>query len=338
MRLKTPDFWYNSKSIVSKLKILCLWPLSMLYGLGFRAHQEFSNPYSSAIPVICIGNLVAGGSGKTPCVIRLGEILSHHKSLKKPVALSRGYGGREAGPLLVNEKLHEAGDVGDEPVLISKTLPCIVSKDRAEGAKMAEKISADLIVMDDGLQNTDLGKDIKIAVVDGTYGFGNLNLIPAGPLRGPLKEALKKIDAFILIGKDQTNISNIIPETTPVFEANIKVPDSWIYNQKTPYVAFAGMGQPEKFHSTLWSKGINVVGWHTFADHYPYSIEDINKLAKEANKKEARLITTEKDYVRIPSSARNSVAIDVMPVSLKFNDEDSFVEFLDKKIIEKRES
>ena len=162
--------------------------------------------------------------------------------------------------------------------------------------------------------------------------FGNKKLIPAGPLRQPLKTGLDNVDAIILIGKDQRGIIELIPEGKPVFKARITLPDSWIYNQEMPYVAFAGMGQPEKFHSTLWSKGINVTGWHTFPDHHIYTEPEWKKLVAEAKSKGARLITTEKDAVRIPSAYKSDIALDVVPVTLEWEDPEKLAQFLVSRI------
>lgn len=328
MRLKTPDFWYEEKKLTARSKAFALSPLSLFYRVGFKIHQNLARPYRSSVPVLCIGNLVAGGSGKTPAVLALLNLINGKRLFEKPVCLSRGYGGSEKGPLLVDEKKHSAALVGDEPLLLAQKAACVIAYDRAAGARQAEKAGADLIIMDDGLQNPQLEKTLKIVVVDGTFGFGNRMQIPAGPLRQPLKPGLETIDAVILIGKDQRGIRETVPEHVPVFGAKIRVPESWIYNQEMPYVAFAGMGQPAKFHSTLWSKGINVIGWHTFPDHHNYSAAELEKLGAEAKKKNARLITTEKDAVRIPAGFKSEVAIDVMPVILEWEDPEGLARFL----------
>jgi tetraacyldisaccharide 4'-kinase len=332
MRLKTPYFWYNTDKFKSRIQSYSLLPLASAYYIGYKTHQQFGKPYKANIPVICIGNLIAGGAGKTPSVLALLKLINQKKLFNAPFCLSRGYGGQEQGPLIIKPEHHNAIDVGDEPLLLSGYSKCIVSKNRAEGARLAEQKGADLIIMDDGLQNNSLHKTLKFAVVNGTYGFGNKKLIPAGPLREPLHEGMKNSDAFILIGQDTQDVKSIIPENKPIFKAQLSVPESWIYNQETPYIAFSGMAHPEKFHSTLWSKGINVIGWHTFPDHYNFSKEDIHKIAEDAKSKKARLITTEKDFVRIPSDINFDITIDVMPITLIWEKPDELTEFIMSKI------
>ena len=332
MRLKTPDFWYNNDKIKSRVQSYSLLPIASLYYAGYKIHQSIGKAYKANIPVICIGNLIAGGAGKTPSVLALLKLINKKKLFDTPYCLSRGYGGQEQGPLIIKDEIHSAVDVGDEPLLLSKYAKCIVSKNRAEGAKLAEKKGADLIIMDDGLQNSSLQKTIKFAVVNGTYGFGNKKLIPAGPLREPLKKGINNIDAFILIGQDTLNITSLIPDHKPIFKAQLTVPENWIYNQEVPYIAFSGMAHPEKFHSTLWSKGINVIGWHTFPDHYNFTEDDLNKLIKDAKAKKARLITTEKDYVRIPSDINFDITIDVMPITLLWDAPDELAEYITNQV------
>lgn len=328
MRLKTPHFWYDTKKISAKVKSTALLPFSFVYGTGHKIHQKMGTPYQSSIPVLCIGNLVSGGSGKTPAALAVMQLLKNKAVFKNPVFLSRGYGGALEGPLLVDGRRHTAGEVGDEPLLLARWGQTIISSDREKGARYAEQKGCDLIVMDDGMQNRSLAKTLHLVVVDGLHGFGNGRLLPAGPLREPLAKGIERSDAFIMIGHDSGDIAGKLAKSKPVFKAQIRVPDSWINNHTMPYVAFAGMGQPDKFLNTLLSKKVNIVGWHSFADHHPYSFKEMEKLAKEAERKGARLITTEKDLVRIPLAFKKEVTIDTIPVTLEFEQPQAVFDFL----------
>lgn len=334
MRLKTPHFWYQKKGIGAKGKAILLSPFSLIYNAGHALNQNLgSEPYKTKIPVLCIGNLVAGGSGKTPSALAIMTLINKKRLFDEPVFLSRGYKGTEKGPLLINPDTHKVEETGDEPLLLARTAKTVIAKNRMDGAIHAqEQAKADLIIMDDGLQNKQLEKTLNIAVIDGKYGFGNSKTLPAGPLRETLSQGFDKVDAFILIGNDERNIKQILPKEKPVFEAIIKVPDDWICDREVPYVAFAGMGQPEKFHSTLWDKGLNVVGWHAYPDHHQYTENDLKKLAKIAKDKGARLITTEKDAVRLPAAFKNDVTLDIMPVVLEFKDEQDLEAYLKEKL------
>lgn len=328
MRLKAPPFWYKPGSVPGH----ALSPLSLLYRAGHRLHQSFATPFKADIPVICIGNIVAGGSGKTPAALAILQIIKNNMMANAPCFMTRGYGGKMRGHFLVNRDSHTAEDVGDEPLLLAAHAPTIVAPNRRQGARYAMHNHYDLIVMDDGLQNPHLFKDIRFIVIDGRTGFGNRHLLPAGPLREPLNAGLSRADAFIVIGADQTGALAVLPAGKPVFSAEIVVPESWIADKQTPYVAFCGLAHPEKFRNSLAQTGINIAAWHTFPDHYNFAAKDLNHLAEEAKCLGARLITTEKDAVRIPAELARHLPLDVLPVKISWRDEMAVTEFLKQKI------
>ena len=301
-----PSFWFKKDSKRAAL----LSPLSWVYALAHALHQKSKKTYISALPVICVGNATVGGNGKTPAVHALIPLLKNHGLCTAPVILMRGYGGRETGPLLVDPNSHNSALVGDEAMMSAAKYPVIISADRAAGAKLAEEHGFDLIIMDDGLQNPGLHKDFVLLVVDGVARFGNQKLLPAGPLRAPLKETLKKIDTILSIGDrfdDQTS-------TKSVFSAHF-TSDKDLSGQKI--IAFAGIGRPDKVKATLQQCGAEIIAFHGFPDHHPYKDEELESMKTEAKEKDAILITTEKDYMRIPDHKRSG--IDTLPVHLQFD-------------------
>lgn len=328
MPLKTPAFWYRPATSPASMAEIALTPLTWLYEAGRKIRNSGIKTEKANIPVLCVGNIVSGGSGKTPAVSALRELLRANNLSKTPFILSRGYGGTLPGPVLVDHDTHRFSEVGDEPLLLAKKGQVIISRNRPEGAKIAERCGADLILMDDGFQNPSLRKNLSFLVIDGPGGLGNGKLLPAGPLREPLNEALERTDAIILIGEDQRSITNKIPAHIPVFGASIKprlIPDS----QKN-YIAFAGLGRPEKFKKTLEDCGLKLAAFHAFADHHPYTEGEMQKLLQEANLKKAVLITTEKDWVRIPEIRRSQ--IQTLQITLEWNEPESLSEFLGKAL------
>jgi len=303
---ETPRFWQRDNWLARLLS-----PLSCFYYLGYLIKTRFARPYTSKIPVLCLGGVVAGGSGKTPTLHAFAHLIQKHGLYQKPVILLRGYGGRITAPTLVDLSTHTYTDVGDEALLHASILPTIVSADRAAGAKLAEQIEADIILMDDGLQNNSLTKTVSILVYDSQQGLGNGRLLPAGPLREPLAKALAKTSAIVQIGKDR------LGSDKPVIDAKI-ISTATPASGKT-YLAFAGLGRPEKFKATLKEQGFRISEFVSFPDHHPYDDNDIKKLTALAEGK--TLITTAKDWVRIPAFYR--YGIEVLPVVLQFNDENA---------------
>lgn len=296
MPLKSPKFWQKKNTFLGKV----LSPLGRIYAWGLRRKLKKTKPYRSKIPVVCIGNLVMGGVGKTPLAVSVAEYFKMNGM--RPVFLTRGYGGGLSNVLVDLDK-HTAKDTGDEALLLARIAPTIVDADRARGAKTAEKIGADVIVMDDGFQNPQLVKDLSFAVFDGRYGFGNGKVFPAGPLREPVEDGLQRADAFIVVGKDKAGIKEWIDKrfmSLPFIGTHIEQDVAKIAQLSGKKVfAFAGIGYPDKFFDMLRDYGCDVVETQAFSDHYPYTDEDMTDLIARADKLEAVLVTTAKDGVRI---------------------------------------
>lgn len=324
MSFKTPKFWYEDKSLSATI----LSPISAIYGLLSGKRMRKRAEYASTAKVICIGNLTAGGSGKTPTAIALKQLLGRSDS----VYLSRGYGGQVKGPELVSME-HKANDVGDEPLLLAQKAPTIVSQDRIAGAKLAEAHQAKVIIMDDGLQNPKLFKDIRICVIDGPRGFGNMQCMPSGPLRQPLVMGLMEVDAFIIIGEMHKLQSKLLPKNIPVFNADI-IPDIAAlpkdYKDAT-YIAFSGIAHPAKFEKSIEDIGIKLQTSKHFADHHEYTVKELKALYTYAKDNNCRLITTEKDMMRIGDGPWLEY-IDVLPITLKFKTEQKLKTFLEDNL------
>lgn len=306
--LKAPNFWYGDTREVKTFpweKILS--PLGRLYGWTVLQRFDLHYPVPMARPVICVGNIVAGGAGKTPVAMALVDLLQAQGH--NPHLLSRGFGGTEAGPLQVSPDRDTAADVGDEALLLVTKAPTWVSRQRALGAQAAIDTGASVIVMDDGFQNPSIYKDFSIVVVDGGVGFGNGHVLPAGPLREPLAFGLSRAHAVVIVGEDKTNAADVIRShtTAPVFHARLTSdagnPD--LYGKEV--FAFAGIGRPEKFKETLIAAGAVIEGWGSFADHCAYLEEDLGELVAAADAKKAIIVTTAKDHVRLPSGLKDRV-------------------------------
>ncbi len=331
MSLKTPSFWYPKGTHTKSWKASLLEPLSVVYAFFYRLHQGFVEPEEIDIPVICIGNLVAGGTGKTPTAIAVLEFLKQEGFAANPCFLLRGYGGAERGPVLVNLEKHTAWDVGDESLILARHAPTIVSADRVAGAELAHTQGADLVLMDDGLQNPGIHKDFNIIVVNGEMGFGNKLMMPAGPLREPLKRGLSKGDAFILIGEDKTGVSALLPQDKPLLKAHLETEKSSIPSKKQRYFAFAGLGYPDKFFNYLKGDlGLDIVETKAYADHYPYAEYDLQELHTKASGLDAALITTEKDHLRLP--ANDTITVHSIPVKMVLEGSDLLKAALQEKL------
>lgn len=314
MPFSTPSYWKNRGSISS-----LLLPAAYAYRGLARMRNAMITPQELPVPVICVGNATAGGAGKTPTVLALAELLAPRNM--RIIALTRGYGGMLEGPLLVDATHHTATEVGDEPLLLSRALPVVVAKDRLAGALFAVQHGAEAIIMDDGLQNPLLKKTLSLLVVDAAYGFGNGRLIPAGPLREPVEHALEKADAVIAIG-GQSKITE-----KPVIHAQFIVPPEVRQHlDEARVLAFAGIGRPEKFAQTLAQNGAEVVDCIGFPDHYFYTDADMQRLRDKAEAASARLVTTEKDAVRLTAKWRERVL--AVPVSLVFEEKEMLEERL----------
>ena len=326
---KTPEFWYED-NIISKVKILLLYPLSILWILTDEFKKYLSKTYKSKLKVVCIGNLTVGGTGKTPFSIYTYKLL---KNLGyNPVFLTRGYGGLKKGPIEVNNS-HHFQDVGDESILLSKVGTTIVSRNRSLGAKFIEKHKDkfNIIIMDDGLQNYQLKQDIKFLLVDRQLRLGNGYCLPAGPLRQPVERGLNDIDKIILTGESDKNDKDLFRSfNIPVIKSNIKT-TSIPKIKKEKFLAFCGLANPNKFFDTLEKNGYEILSKRKFPDHYAYKKEDINNLILDANSQNLKLITTEKDYVKI---SENKKHIHFLPIELELSVKDklNFELFLQEKL------
>jgi tetraacyldisaccharide 4'-kinase len=293
-----PDFW-TRQGLVAHL----LEPLAWANEAAGTARRALSRPWHADVPVLCVGNLVAGGAGKTPVVLSLARMLTERGS--RPHLLSRGYGGSAPGPLAVDPERHGGTQVGDEPLLLARAAPTWIARDRVAGARAAIEAGAGLIVMDDGFQNPGLAKDLSLLVIDGAYGVGNGRVMPAGPLRERVPAALKRADAVVLMGEDETGILALIGQI-PVLRARLVPAGAPLAG---PVIAFAGIGRPEKFFRTVAETGANLVARHAFADHHVFAETELARLAHEAAAAGARLVTTAKDAVRLPPAWRARVAV-----------------------------
>jgi tetraacyldisaccharide 4'-kinase len=264
--------------------------------------------HHASIPVLCIGGITAGGAGKTPLALYIGEWMKSRG--KKAFFLSRGYGGNLKEPTLVDLALHRAADVGDEPLMLAAVLPTIVAANRRAGAMLAVSHGAELVIMDDGLHNPTIAKTRAILVIDGSVGLGNGFLLPAGPLRAPIEETLQKIDAVMIVNPTENfsfpNPESLVPK--PVFTA-ISQPMNAGFVKNARWIAFCGLAYPHKFFTTLHNLGGHVMATRSFADHYPYTSDDVAGLRRMAAAHGAKLITTAKDYVRLPEADRSDIAV-----------------------------
>lgn len=315
--MRTPEFWRRNGGPLGAV----LAPLGWGYGMATRLRLAMASPFKATVPVLCIGNLVAGGAGKTPVALSLARRLMDQG--RKVHFLSRGYGGILTGPLRVVPETHNATEVGDEALLLAAVAPTWISRDRALGVRAAAD-GADVIIMDDGFQNPSVAKDLSLLVVDGDFGFGNGHMIPAGPLREQVAPALGRAGVLVVIGDDQAGIADrpdVLDAGLPVLGARVEPgPEAESLSGK-PVVAFAGIGLPEKFFNTLRDLGCDVAAAHAFPDHGPYSPVDIRRLKAEAENKKAALVTTEKDFQRLPDNERDGIR--VLTITLEWADEAS---------------
>jgi tetraacyldisaccharide 4'-kinase len=277
-----------------------LSPLGAIYGSMAERKMAGVAPYRSRLPVICIGNFTAGGGGKTPTAIAVAKVLK--EAGERPSFLTRGYGGKTQGPVLV-AKGQSAAEVGDETLLLAAHAPVVVSADRAAGARLIEGTDATVIVMDDGFQNPQLVKDFSLIVVDAATGLGNGLVMPAGPLRAPLDKQMPRADALLLIGdggKTAPLAKGFEAANKPVLKARMAPRGDPRWLGILPVIGFAGIANPKKFYATLSQNGARLTGTRSFPDHHPYSERQAMRLLRWAREWNAMLVTTEKDWVRLP--------------------------------------
>ena len=312
--MRAPSFWARDG-----LLPMLLTPLSWAWRLGGRFRD--ARRVDPGVPVIAIGNLVAGGAGKTPLAIALAQRLIARG--RTPHIITRGHGGTTSGPLRVDPAVHDAATVGDEPLLLAAIAPTWVARDRAAGAVAAVAAGADVLVLDDAHQNHALAKTLSLLAVDAGYGFGNGRVIPAGPLREPIAAGLARADAAILIGDGVVELGRV-----PVLRATLAPRDTALAGARV--LAFAGIGRPDKFFATLRALGCDMAETQAFTDHHPYAVAEIERLLARAAALNATPVTTTKDHVRVPPARRAAVA--VLPVDLVLADAPALDALLDRAL------
>lgn len=313
-----PDFWDHDTPLSRLLE-----PLGGIWSLAGWLRQRQTTPQKVGLPVLCVGNLVVGGAGKTPVAVDLlNRLTGAH-------ALMRGYGGSERGPHRVTLGIDTVERVGDEALCLAETAPVWVSRDRVAGARAAEQAGARGIVMDDGFQNPSLVKDRSLLVIDAAYGFGNGKVIPAGPLRESPERGLARADAVALLGDGpQAWLKAVMSPEIPIFRGHLApAPEAALRLKGRRVIAFAGIGRPQKFFDTLRRLGAEVVRGYPFADHYPYAPSDIQPILDEAYGLGAIPVTTSKDAVRLTQDQRQQV--DVLPVAVAWEEPAKVTAWLD---------
>ena len=322
--MRAPNYFEHRNGISQALS-----PLAGLYVAIAKLRRRWTQPWQATVPVICVGNITTGGAGKTPVALALGKVL--RKQAHKIHFLSRGYGGRLRGPIRVDRERHKAQDVGDEPLLLAEGAPTWIARNRVSGAKAAIAAGASVIVMDDGLQNSTLAKTLSFVVVDGVAGFGNCRVLPAGPLRQPIDDGLAQADAIILIEPVSSNVATELDRAAkPIIRARMVPTMAAQEFAGRNVVAFAGIGRPEKFFTTLEEIGCQILNKHAFPDHHTFTPEEVMQLVESARAANATPITTTKDFARLPPDAQ--LMVEPFPVLLEWRNPKDIAPLLDRAL------
>jgi tetraacyldisaccharide 4'-kinase len=315
---RAPDFWWRRPSIAG----MALSPAGLIYGQIAGRRMERAG-VSVDVPIICVGNLVVGGAGKTPTAL---EVASACRKLHlNPGFLTRGYRGRETGPLVVSLAVHSAHDVGDEALLLAQFAPTVVAADRPSGAKLLASLGADIVVMDDGLQNPSLNKDLALVVVDGDRGVGNGFILPAGPLRAPMSFQMRSAHALVVLGEGSGGKAVRVAARAgrPILRAKTEASRKRGLRRHA-YLAFAGIGNPAKFYETLAAAGAVVEHTMSFPDHHVFTHDECEAILAEAKSRNLVPITTEKDRVRLTragdAAERLATATETFPIHVRFDE------------------
>ncbi|GAB4525971.1 MAG: tetraacyldisaccharide 4'-kinase [Roseibium sp.] len=329
-----PGFWWTEGV---SLPALLLSPLGRLYGMVAGRRMLRRPKYRSRLPVICVGNFVVGGTGKTPFAIELAYRLKEDGH--RPGFLLRGYGGRAKEPLLVDAGTHVAAGVGDEALLLARHGPTVVAADRPSGARLAERQPIDVLIMDDGFQNPALSRDLSLVLVDCATGFGNGRCLPAGPLRAPPAVQILKADCLILVGEGgaaEEAVHLAGRKGLPILHAHLRPqPEEDLAELKL--FAFAGIGRPQKFFDSLKALGCDVRKTREFPDHHLYTEADVKALLTEAEADGLSLVTTSKDMVRLETAEGElfhwiSSSTTVLEVRMEIDDEDRLAGLIKEKL------
>jgi tetraacyldisaccharide 4'-kinase len=336
--MREPAFWWRETGLAAGL----LAPLATFYG-AIASSRLARGGHRAGAPVVCIGNLTVGGAGKTPLTLTVARMLK--AAGEEPILLSRGYGGKLAGPLRVDMARHRAADVGDEPLLLARIAPTVVARDRVKGAQAAVAAGASVIVMDDGFQNPSLQKSCSVLVVDSRRGIGNGRVIPAGPMRAPLTAQLERADALVVVGTSHAGAcvtADARRRGVPVFHASLE-PDAVAVAAlgRARALAFAGIGDPEKLFATLAGAGIAVAATRSFPDHHRYTPAEARSLCEQADREALTLVTTEKDLVRMQGDERVAALAArarALPVALTLADPAAFLRLLRTRLAAARAS
>jgi tetraacyldisaccharide 4'-kinase len=296
-----PKFWRQGGG---RLLPALLWPASLVVAHITRRRVARIG-WRAPIPVICCGNAGVGGAGKTTLALNLANRLQA-RSLN-PHFLTRGHGGHLRGPIRVQAAVHDATATGDEALLLAAAAPTWLGADRAASARLAVAAGAEILILDDGMQNPTLVQDCALLVIDGAVGFGNGHVLPAGPLREPVREAAARARAAILIGPDATGAAAMLPPGLAILRASLAPVAEIAAFAGTTVVAFAGIARPPKFFDMLEAAGVRVAVRLAFPDHHCFSAAELADIRAQAQRQAARIVTTPKDFVRLPVGAQHGI-------------------------------